>query len=96
MRMMLRALMDTQVSNKTLESGEMQKLIDSLIDDLKPEAAYFSPHCGRRACVMVFDMQDSAQLPSIAERLFRTTGAEVEIQPVMNRDDLQRGLAALA
>ena len=96
MRMMLRALMDTEISNKSLQRGEMQKVIESLMDQLKPEAAYFSPHCGRRSCVFVFDMQESSQLPSIVEQLFQKMGAEIEIQPVMNREELQKGLAALA
>ncbi|MCH6161071.1 hypothetical protein [Streptomyces marispadix] len=95
MRMMLRALMDTQMSNQTIENGQMQKVVDSLMEELKPEAAYFSPHNGRRACIFVFDMQESSQLPAVAERLFRTMGAEVEVQPVMNREELQKGLAAL-
>jgi hypothetical protein len=95
MRMMLRAIMDTQLSNKTIENGELPKIIDSLIDELKPEAAYFSPHSGRRSCVMVFDMQESSQLPSIVEQLFQAMGAEVEVQPVMNREELRQGLSSL-
>jgi hypothetical protein len=95
MRMMLRALMDTQMSNQTIENGQLQKVVDSLMDELKPEAAYFTPHSGRRACIFFFDMQESSQLPAVAERLFRTMGAEVEVQPVMNREELQKGLAAL-
>jgi hypothetical protein len=95
MRMMLRAVMDTQVSNKALKNGELQKLMDSLMDQLKPEAAYFTPHLGKRSCVIVFDMKDSSQIPSITDQMLQSLGAEVEIQPAMNRDDLQKGLAAL-
>ncbi|QPP08098.1 hypothetical protein G4Z16_18715 [Streptomyces bathyalis] len=96
MRMMLRALMDTEKSNKAIENGQMQKMMDALTDQLKPEAAYYSPHAGKRSCIMIFDMKESSQLPPIVEMLFQTMGAEVEIQPVMNREELHKGLAAIA
>ncbi|MFE5957449.1 DUF3303 family protein [Streptomyces rubiginosohelvolus] len=62
---------------------------------LEPEAAYFGPGEGGRCCTFVFDMQDSPLLPTIAEPLFQKLGAKIEIQPVMNTEDMQKGLAAL-
>jgi hypothetical protein len=38
---------------------------------------------------------DSSDLPSISERLFSKLKATIEIFPVMNRDDLERGLQQL-
>ncbi|MFD3440277.1 hypothetical protein ACFWU3_22505 [Streptomyces sp. NPDC058685] len=40
-------------------------------------------------------MQDSSLLPTIAEPLFEGLGAKIEIQPVMNSEDMQKGLSAL-
>ncbi len=40
-------------------------------------------------------MQDSSLLPTIGEPLFEGLGAKIEIQPVMNSEDLRKGLAAL-
>jgi hypothetical protein len=95
MRVMLRAHLDTQVSNKAIKSGALQKIMQSMMEQLKPEAAYFGPSEGGRSCTFVFDMQDSSRLPTIAEPLFEELGAKIEIQPVMNAEDLQKGLAAL-
>ncbi|MEU8677532.1 hypothetical protein [Streptomyces sp. NPDC048560] len=95
MRVMLRARMDTQMSNKLIKSGELQKVMEKMLQDLKPEAAYFGPSDGGRSCTFVFDMQDSWRLPSIAEPLLEELGAKIEIQPVMNVEDMQKGLAAL-
>ncbi|ONI84586.1 hypothetical protein ALI22I_28975 [Saccharothrix sp. ALI-22-I] len=39
-----------------------------------------------------FDLADPAQIPVIAEPLFRSLNCTVEFIPVMNVDDLQRGL----
>ncbi|MFI6449490.1 hypothetical protein [Kitasatospora sp. NPDC050543] len=95
MRVMLRAHLDTQVSNEAIKDGTLPKIMESMIERLKPEAAYFGPSEGGRSCTFVFDLQDSSQLPTIAEPLFQELGAKIEIQPVMNPADLQKGLAAL-
>ncbi|MGW0545900.1 DUF3303 family protein [Streptomyces altiplanensis] len=94
MRVMLRAVMDTKMSTEALKNGTLPQLLEATMDRLKPEAAYFTGTEGKRSCVMVFDMQDSSQLPSVAEPFFEL-GAEVTVQPAMNREDLQKGLAAL-
>ncbi|MFF8275641.1 hypothetical protein ACF05T_05895 [Streptomyces lateritius] len=94
MRMMMKARMDTQMSNQVTKGGAMPNSLKSVMERLKPEAAYFTPE-GGRSVILVFDMQDSSQLPSIADPFFQEMGAEVTFEPVMNLDDLQRGLAAL-
>ncbi|WP_405778979.1 DUF3303 family protein [Streptomyces sp. NBC_00859] len=92
---MLQARLDTQVTNEAVKNGTLQKIMQSMSELLKPEAAYFGPVRGGRACTFVFDMQDSSMLPAIAEPLFEGLGAEIEIQPVMNVEDMQKGMAAL-
>ncbi|MET7644869.1 DUF3303 family protein [Streptomyces sp. NPDC005426] len=95
MRVMLRAQLDTQLANEAVKNGTLSTIMQSLAEQLKPEAAYFGPSKGKRCCTFVFDMQDSSMLPSLTEPLFERLGAEIEIQPVMNSDDVMKGLAAL-
>ncbi|WP_406452540.1 hypothetical protein OG782_19095 [Streptomyces sp. NBC_00876] len=95
MRVMLRARLDTKTANAAVKDGTLLKIMQSLSEQLKPEAAYFGPSEGQRACTFVFDMSDSSQLPSIVEPLFQGLGAEIEIQPAMNTEDVQKGLSAL-
>ncbi|WP_333754593.1 DUF3303 family protein [Streptomyces sp. IBSBF 3352] len=95
MRVMLRARLDTQISNEALRNGTLPQIMQSMTERLKPEAAYFGPSEGGRSCTFVFDMQDSSLLPTITEPLLEGLGAKIEIQPVMNSEDLQKGLAAL-
>ncbi len=59
---------------------------------LKPEAAYFFPMNGKRGGFVVFDMTDPSQIPVITEALFQELEAEVELYPVMNQEDLTKGL----
>ena len=62
------------------------------MNKLKPEAAYFVAEYGLRSAIMFFDMKDASEIPGIAEPLFAGLNARVQLVPVMNADDLKRGL----
>jgi hypothetical protein len=94
MRVLLRFEMGLAETNEAVRTGTMDAINAQLMDATKPEAAYFGTENGRRTGYLVFDMVDSAQIPVIAEPLFQRVGATVEFIPVMNADDLRRGLAA--
>jgi len=96
MRTMLRFELGLAATNDAVEAGTMDAINAQLMDDTKPEAVYFGTENGRRTGYLVFDMVDSAQIPVIAEPLFRRMGASVQFIPVMNADELRRGLAAAA
>ncbi|MDQ3105900.1 MAG: hypothetical protein M3Q87_11960 [Actinomycetota bacterium] len=95
MRMMLKAQMDTALASRAIQEGRMPTVMQSTLEMLKPEAAYFGPDGGHRTAFIIFQMDDPSELPRISEPLFREFGASVEIFPVMDRDDLERGLSAL-
>lgn len=94
MRMLLTGRLDNEAANQAIKDGTMPKLIQSIVEQLQPEAAYFTTTNGQRTCFFVFDMQESSQMPSIGEQLFMN-GMSVAIRPVMNLEDLQKGLAAI-
>jgi hypothetical protein len=94
MRMLLRVRMDTAKGNKAIEDRNIAGAIKDFVDKYHPEAAYFFADRGKRAASFVIDMQDSSQIPVLAEPFFMGLEAEVEFVPVMNLDDLQKGLSA--
>ena len=96
MRMMLRWSVPAAAGNASIKSGAMQKSIEQILHDLKPEAAYFFASSGMRGGLVVFDMADSSQIPLVAEPLFHTYDATVELLPVMNAEDLKKAFAKLA
>ena len=60
---------------------------------LKPEAAYFAPLDGKRSGMLFFDIAEPSQIVEVVEPLFLNLDAAVEIVPVMNAEDLRKGLA---
>lgn len=95
MGMMLDVTIPVEAGNAAIKSGGLPKTISAVRDQLHPEAAYFYPAKGKRHCIMVFDLKDQSPIPSVAERLFEELKAEINLVPVMDFDDLQKGLAQL-
>ena len=93
MRTMLRWTVPVEKGNEALKDGSLAETVQELLEQLKPEAAYFMPIDGKRSGMFVFDMQDPSQIPQIAEGLFTKLNAAVEFLPVMNAEDLKRGLS---
>jgi hypothetical protein len=92
MRMMMKVQMDTEAASRAVADGALPQLMQQMMDRLKPESAYFGPEDGVRTAFIVFDLEDPSQLPSISEPFFSKLKANVRMFPVMNREDLQKGL----
>jgi hypothetical protein len=84
--------MDVIASNKALKDGTLGETINSTMDRVHPEATYFTTIDGCRACIMVFELHDPSEIPSISEPFFVNLNAKVEFSPVMNAEDLKKGL----
>ncbi|MGV9288146.1 hypothetical protein [Streptomyces sp. NPDC003719] len=95
MRVMLKATLDTERANELVRSGRMSDVMRETLEHIKPEAAYFGALDGRRTALLFFDMQDSSELPALNERFFTEMSAEVEVCPIMNGDDLAKGLSQM-
>ena len=95
MRMLMKVKLDTEAGSRAIADASLPQLMQQTLQTLRPEAAYFGPENGIRTAFIVFDLQDPSRLPSITEPLFRTLKATVEMFPVMNQEDLQKGLQQL-
>jgi len=87
--------MDVQAGNRAIQENKMQQIVPKVMEQLKPEAAYFTADRGARTAYFFFDMKDSSQMPVIGEPFFQELNATVEMMPCMNADDLRKGLADL-
>jgi hypothetical protein len=95
MRMMVRAKVPVEAGNAAIQSGKMGTVIHDWIDRFKPEGAYFMSEHGERCSVFFVDLEGTWQIPLMAEPLFNELNASVEFIPVMNADELGRGLSQL-
>jgi hypothetical protein len=95
MRMMLKANMDTATANELARQGKLGSTIQSILADLKPEAAYFTEDNGERTAFIFFDLADSSGIPAVAEPWFLALNARVTFRPVMNSEDLGKAMPGI-
>ena len=95
MRTLLKATLEVAASNKAIMDGSLGKIMQATMEKIKPEASYFTAQDGCRSCIMVFDLKDPSEIPGIAEPFFLHLNAKIEFSPVMNADDLKKGLESL-
>jgi len=87
--MLLRVSIPVENGNAAVKAGTLGSTIDQIVAGLKPEAVYFyADDEGRRCGSVVFDMQDTSQIPAIAEPWFLAFNAKVSLRPVMTPKDL--------
>ena len=96
MRLMLKVTIPVEAGNKAIKDGTLSRTMQSTLEQLKPEAAYFLAEDGKRTALFFFNMQEASQIPAIAEPLFMGMNASLTMLPVMNAEDLKKGLAEAA
>jgi hypothetical protein len=84
-----------ELGNKAAKSGKLGTTIESILADLKPEAAYFSDDKGQRTGYVFFEMTDASQIPAVAEPWFLAFNAAIEFHPVMVPADLAKAAPAI-
>ena len=94
--MLVRIKLPIEPFNSLIRDGSVGGKIRKILDDLKPEAAYFTAVDGHRGGILVVDLPEPSKIPTIAEPWFLTFNATCEFSPCMTPDDLGKaGLDAL-
>ena len=95
MRLMITFSFSCEHGNEIVGSGKIQQIFEKLMQDLKPEAAYFYPEGGDRGGVLFVHASNSSDMASLLEPLWLGLNAKVKITPVMAGEDLMKGMAAI-
>ena len=90
MRMLLHAKIPHEPFNTAVKDGTAGKKIRRVVDELKPEAVYFTEYQGRRGAIMIVNMDDPSKVPTFSEPWFLTFNADCEFHIVMLPEDLAK------
>jgi hypothetical protein len=89
MRCLLKVTIPVETGNSAVNNGTLGKTIESILNESKPEAAYFCAENGKRTGFIFIDLKDASQIPAVAEPWFLAFNAQVEFHPAMNVEDLK-------
>jgi hypothetical protein len=92
---MIACRIPVEKGNELAEAGSLDSTIQSIMEEIKPEAAYFSNIEGGRGASIVVNMDDASQIPAIAEPLLLGLGATIQVHPVMTLEDLVKAPPAI-
>ena len=70
-----------------VKDGSIDGKMMGILNDLKPEAVYFTEMEGKRTGIFIVHMDDASKMPAIAEPFFITFGADFEWHPTMLPED---------
>jgi hypothetical protein len=91
MRTLLTVTFPHETFNAAVRDGSAGAKLMRILDELKPEAVYFTDRQGKRAAVVVVDLPDASKVPALAEPWFLAFNADVEFKIVMTPEDLAKG-----
>ena len=94
MRFMFKISIPVEAGNAAAKNDAF-KAMQGILEQQKPEAAYFLPQNGKRSAILILNLEDASQIPAVAEPWFLAFNAEIEATPVMLAEDLQRAAPAI-
>jgi hypothetical protein len=90
MRFVLHISLPVEKFNEAVRDGSAGEKMRRILEETKPEAAYFCANEGKRGGFLVVDLADPSEMPRFAEPWFLLFNASVEFLPTMTPQDLGR------
>jgi len=90
MRFLLHISLPVEKFSQAVRDGTAGEKMRQILEEVKPEAAYFCAKDGKRGGFLVVDVSDSSEMPRLAEPWFLLFDASVEFLPAMVPRDLER------
>jgi hypothetical protein len=89
MRFLVKVSIPVEAGNAAVKKDGL-KVIQKILEQQKPEAAYFVADGGKRTGLLIIDIKDASEIPSIAEPWFLALNASIEAVPAMVPADLKK------
>lgn len=90
MRMLLNVRIPHEPFNTLVRDGTAGEVIGRILEDIKPEAAYFTEQNGTRGAILIVNLDDPSGIPALAEPFFLKLNADCELRVVMLPQDLMK------
>jgi hypothetical protein len=89
MRMMMTVTFPVEPFNSAVRDGTAGAKMGRILEELKPEAAYFTDTDGKRSGILIVNLADASRIPALAEPWMLLFNASIQFKPVMTMEDLK-------
>ena len=97
MRFVMHITLPAEKFSQAMRNGSIGKIMQKILEETKPEAAYFCAQDGQRGGFLIVNMNSVSEMPKLAEPWFLNFDATVEFLPAMTPEDLAKaGLEEIA
>ena len=90
MRMLLNVQFPHEPFNTLVRQGKAGGILKRILEEIKPEAVYFSEQDGTRGVLLIVDVREPSRVPSFAEPFFLNFNADCRFRIVMSPKDLAK------
>lgn len=90
MRVLMEIRIPVETFNEAILDGSSGEKMQRILEETKPEAAYFTTMDGQRGGYLIHDLEDPSGIPALAEPWFLLFDADIDMKVVMTPDDLGR------
>ena len=90
MHMLMTVRFPHETFNAAVKNGSAGAKMQAILAALKPEAVYFTEMKGRRAAVLLVELEKPSMVPALAEPWFLGFNADVEFHVVMGPEELEQ------
>jgi len=88
--MLMNIKFPTKEFNEMVQNGSVDKTINRILEESRPESVYFTEQNGQRCAILIVNVEDPSKVPMLAEPWFLHFNASVEFKIAMSLDDLKR------
>jgi hypothetical protein len=90
MNMLLAVEFPPEPFNSLLRKGKVGKIIERILETIKPSTAYFTERDGNRGGIFVVDVKSSSDIPFFAEPFFLNFEANCSFHILMSPEELEK------
>jgi hypothetical protein len=90
MRFLMNIHLPHEPFNTLVREGTVGATLKRILEEVKPEAVYFTEQHGTRGAVLIVNMNEVSEIPSLAEPWFLNFEADCEFRIAMTPEDLEK------
>ncbi len=90
MRMLLKVILPHEPFNTAVRNGTAGATINRILEEIKPEAVYFTEQDGHRGAILVVNINQPSEIPALAEPWFLNFNADCQFHVAISPEDLQQ------